>query len=133
LQRYRRGENVPPHLKASPNVDVEAEDAPALGGEIKHFMDLNESGRILLGKDQSSVPLSLWPLVLERANGLFSDWDDDEPARRANAIFHLLQGPALMQRRGGDVVHKASHLSIIGKKRDAILSTLINQEKPTKK
>jgi hypothetical protein len=78
-----------------------------LGGEILHFMDLNQSGRILLGKDQSSVPLSLWPLVLERANGLFVGPQyarlpkpPEKPVRRANAIFHLLQGQAFMQRAG---------------------------------
>jgi hypothetical protein len=96
--------------------------------EIKHFKDLNKSGRILLGKDHRSVPLSLWPLVLERANGLFYS---NQHARRANAIFHLLQGPALMQRRRGeDVVHTASHLSTIGQKRAAIVNP---QERPSKK
>ena len=105
-----------------------------LGGEIQHFKDLNKSGRILLGKDPSSVPLSLWPLVLERANGLLfaarnaSQLEQD--ARRANAIFHLLQGPALMQRIGGDLVHKASYLSIVGQERAAIVNS---QERPPKK
>jgi hypothetical protein len=71
--------------------------------EIEYVMDLNESGIILLGKDHRSVPLSLWPLVLERANGLFESChvsQREQRARRANAIFHLLQGPALMQRSG---------------------------------
>jgi hypothetical protein len=72
-------------------------DAAEVLPEINHFKDLNKSGRILLGKDHRSVPLSLWPLVLERANGLFYR---KQGARRANAIFHLLQGPALMQQRG---------------------------------
>jgi hypothetical protein len=98
-----------PQLCSIVGWDVGAEEV--LGGEIKHFMDLNESGRNLLGKDQSSVPLSLWPLVLERANGLFAVGNDvaqpEQDARRANAVFHLLQGPALMQRTGGGV-HKAS-------------------------
>jgi hypothetical protein len=101
-----------------------------LGGEILHFMDLNQSGRILLGKDhQGSVPLSLWPLVLERVNGLFVgpryarlSKPPDKPARKANAIFHLLQGPVLMQRTRADMVHEASHLSIIGQKRAAVVN-----------
>ena len=64
-------------------------------------MNLNKSGRILLGKDQSSVTLSLWPLVFERANGFFAARNIfrlEKTARRANAIFHLLQGPAFMRR-----------------------------------
>lgn len=62
--------------------------------DIDHFRDFNRSGRILLSNG-NVVPLSLWPVVLARAaNNLF-----ETRRRRANVIFHLLQGPALMQRR----------------------------------
>jgi hypothetical protein len=49
------------------------------------------------------MPLSVWPIVLARANTLL-DLDSmklvlDSKERAPNVIFHLLQGPALMQRR----------------------------------
>jgi hypothetical protein len=56
--------------------------------KIQHFKDLNRCGRILLA-GESAIPLSVWPTVLARANTLLGQ----------NAIFRLLQGPALMQRR----------------------------------
>jgi hypothetical protein len=59
---------------------------------VRHFKDLNQCGRALLAH---AIPLSFWPIVLARANALFSDSEE----RTHNAIFHLLQGPALMQRR----------------------------------
>jgi hypothetical protein len=63
--------------------------------EILHVMDFNQSGRYLLGNDYDHcVPLSLWPLVLNRAYNVLG------ATRGANAIFHLLQGqPTLMQQR----------------------------------
>jgi hypothetical protein len=64
--------------------------------DVRHLLDLNWCGRVLLGKN-ISVPLSIWPLVLERANAMVSE-ESDKEQRRANAIWHLLQGPALMQR-----------------------------------
>lgn len=76
-----------------------------VGGEevrqkIDHLMDLNESGKYLLEKGVV-IPLSLWSLVLARANTLFHEFEPSESiaSKRANVIFHLLQGPALMQRR----------------------------------
>jgi hypothetical protein len=62
--------------------------------EIQHFKDLNRCGRILLASE-GAIALSVWPVVLARANTLLSDSKE----RATNAIFHLLQGPALMQRR----------------------------------
>jgi hypothetical protein len=62
--------------------------------KIQHFKDLNKCGRILLLTRASVIPLSVWPLVLARVNTVLSDNE-----RNPNAIFHLLQGPALMQRR----------------------------------
>jgi hypothetical protein len=63
--------------------------------KIQHFKDLNRCGRILLVASDGVIPLSIWPTVLERANKLLSE----NKERTHNAIFHLLQGPALMQRR----------------------------------
>jgi hypothetical protein len=66
--------------------------------KIQHFKDLNRCGRILLvAGDGGAIPLSVWPLVLARANTLLSG--DYKEERTHTAIFHLLQGPALMQRR----------------------------------
>jgi hypothetical protein len=61
--------------------------------KIQHFKDLNRCGRILLAGD-AGIPLSVWPIVLERANTLL-----DSEERTPNVMFYLLQGPALMQRR----------------------------------
>jgi hypothetical protein len=66
--------------------------------KIQHFKDLNRCGRILLvAGDGGTIPLSVWPIVLARANSLLSG--DYEEERTHTAIFHLLQGPALMQRK----------------------------------
>jgi hypothetical protein len=65
----------------------------------------NQAGRVLLGQGGHSVPLSLWPVVLERANKMFKhSEDDDRERKRANVVFLLLQGPALMQRKFRDVI-----------------------------
>jgi hypothetical protein len=55
--------------------------------DIDHFRDFNQSGRILLGNG-NIVSLSLWPVVLARANNLFGQ-DSRARRRRANVIFHL--------------------------------------------
>jgi hypothetical protein len=65
--------------------------------KIQHFKDLNRCGRILLVRG-GAIPLSVWPIVLARANRVLQ-YSSDYKERTANAIFHLLQGPALMQRR----------------------------------
>jgi hypothetical protein len=56
-----------------------------IGRDMQHLMDFNRCGRILFC-DRSILPLSVWPVVLGRANRL-------QRARRPNAIFHMLQGP----------------------------------------
>jgi hypothetical protein len=66
--------------------------------KIQHYKDLNRRGRILLA-GENSIPLSVWPIVLARANTLPEEDSRDSDERTSNAIFHLLQGPALMQRR----------------------------------
>jgi Ran GTPase-activating protein (RanGAP) involved in mRNA processing and transport len=87
--------------------------------EIQHFMDLNRSGRILL-RHSSTPPIALWPVVLARANNVFRSNDE----RRADVIFHLLQGPALMERRGSRVaakeVDKMHTEELAGRKRAAL-------------
>jgi hypothetical protein len=99
--------------------------------DVRHLLDLNWCGRVILGKNSTTVPLSIWPVVLERANAAaFSRHDEisnphafkgsNQEERRANAIFHLLQGPALMQRRFDSV-----GVSVLGEKRSAENTTSI--------
>jgi hypothetical protein len=44
-----------------------------------------------------AIPLSIWPIVLARANTVLEGSISDSDERTPNAIFQLLQGPALMQ------------------------------------
>jgi Ran GTPase-activating protein (RanGAP) involved in mRNA processing and transport len=64
--------------------------------EIQHELDLNRCGRFLL-IHSDEVPVSIWSLVLERVNIFFQS----QKARRANVLFQLLHGPALLQRATG--------------------------------
>jgi hypothetical protein len=78
--------------------------------EIEHLLDFNQAGRVLLGQGHS-VPLSLWPVVLERANQMFKySRDGDRERKRANVVFLLLQGPALIQRRFREVIDSEKNL-----------------------
>jgi hypothetical protein len=61
--------------------------------EIQHFKDFNRCGRILLAA-HGGIPLSVWPIVLARANTLL-EGSRDSDERIPDAIFSLLQGPAL--------------------------------------
>ena len=61
---------------------------------IQQLQNCNRSGERVLFRCSTSLPLSIWPRVLERAN-LLSDMNGSE---RANAIFRLLHGPALLTR-----------------------------------
>jgi hypothetical protein len=74
--------------------------SPAVHEKIQHFKDLNRCGRILLAPEGAAIPLSVWPIVLARATTLLRRTRMYSKERRtSNVIFHLLQGPALMQRR----------------------------------
>ena len=60
---------------------------------VQHRMDMNRSGGHLLHDlhSSSSFPLSLWPLVLARANDTWRG----RPSRQANICYHFLrEGPA---------------------------------------
>jgi hypothetical protein len=76
--------------------DWEDSESP-MHQKIQHFKDLNRCGRILLLARDGAIPLSVWPIVLARANTLLKGFRSKE--RTPDAIFPLLQGPALMQRR----------------------------------
>jgi hypothetical protein len=134
---YFDEEQTPDHiltiLQGNPRlgfVDYDNIGAGSSRQQIEHLMDLNESGKNILLLDNCDViPFSLWSLVLGRANMLFHEFQPSEriQAKRANVMFHLLQGPALMQRRF-DL--EASPPSRLGEKRAAGFEL---QERPQKK
>jgi hypothetical protein len=56
--------------------------------DILLTMDLNDGGRVLLSKRFRPIPLSVWPLVLERVNQLQGYYDN------INVLYYLLRnGP----------------------------------------
>lgn len=55
-----------------------------------HIVGMNWYGRYLL--DLPNVPLSIWPLVLEKVNYSSYSWDVDD--KKASIIYELLKGPA---------------------------------------
>ena len=67
--------------------------------DLDHYARLNRSGRRLISADKTSVPLSLWPFVLERANRIWGSktngarWNQ---SYAADSIYCLLHGPALL-------------------------------------
>lgn len=85
------------------NLSLERIDLPAKVDKrdlLEHHLDCNRAGR-RLHKD-INAPRGLWPLVLQRASSI--DYVNTYPlfrrpeelaARRANVVFHLLQGRAL--------------------------------------
>eukprot|EP00980_Cylindrotheca_fusiformis_P006166 scaffold1319_cov126-Cylindrotheca_fusiformis.AAC.55 len=68
--------------------------------EIDYYGRLNRDGRRIFASDVSEVPMSLWSLILERANRIHavgSSTDEQENrSQAADAIFCLLHGPALL-------------------------------------
>jgi hypothetical protein len=66
--------------------------------KLRHWLDSHQIGQMLLHAPEHQEnavvsPLShRWPLVLERVNELFRLPEATEESRRANAIYHLLQG-----------------------------------------
>lgn len=69
---------------------------------IQHYADLNKGGRKQLTRG-NAVPLALWPFLLNRAGKICYQkgsrlFQKDNEIRRANVIYHLLQGPATLDR-----------------------------------
>jgi Leucine-rich repeat (LRR) protein len=66
--------------------------------QVLYLMDLNRCGRILLeGRGITSIPLSVWPRILERTKNCC----DREVERNASALYYFLRnGPALAARDG---------------------------------
>lgn len=66
---------------------------------LQHYLDVNSCGRLLLEGTQciTPIPISVWPIVLARANTVGQCWNGGD-SRRANIIYYLLHGPALAAR-----------------------------------
>ncbi len=85
------------------NHSLERIDLPTLVDQraaLEHLLDCNRAGRRL--HQDVNAPVALWPLVLQRASSIdytkrypLFRCPDEIAARRANAIFHLLQGQVL--------------------------------------
>jgi Ran GTPase-activating protein (RanGAP) involved in mRNA processing and transport len=57
--------------------------------ELHYYTHLNRAGRCML-KDPNSLPMNVWPLVLDRVNS--QDWEDFQ---KASVLYTLLrEGPA---------------------------------------
>jgi len=57
-------------------------------------LDLNDGGKVLLSERFKPIPLSVWPVVLERVNQRKGYYDS------TNVLYHLLRnGPAMGKRR----------------------------------
>ena len=74
--------------------------------QIIYFTYVNRGGRKILEKSPNAVPLSLWPLVLERANKvkLTKRRNHNDQQARVDILYCLLRGPVLFA-RGYDFVH----------------------------
>jgi hypothetical protein len=69
--------------------------------EIQHYADMNKAGwSKMIRDDKRSSNLTLWPLVLERANNIVhsSKPSKENNQRRANTVYHLLHRPATLHR-----------------------------------
>jgi hypothetical protein len=68
--------------------------------QIDFYLALNRAGRKLLRTKDHPIPLSLWPKVLHRVGDTLTEhyYSNSKSVHCADAIYHLLQGPALLQR-----------------------------------
>jgi Ran GTPase-activating protein (RanGAP) involved in mRNA processing and transport len=80
------------------NMELERLDLDGTWDALKsYYLSLNKGGRRLL-QSSNNCPLSLWPLVLERANTL--PFGRNQPHANVNVLYCLLlQGPVLFQPR----------------------------------
>lgn len=62
--------------------------------ELDYYARLNRGGRRIFASDVSRIPMSLWPLILARANRIHSALENYSHV--ADSIFCLLHGPALL-------------------------------------
>jgi hypothetical protein len=78
-------------------IDIELDK---IQSELDYYARLNRGGRRIFASDVTKMPMSVWPLILERANRIHlggrtsNALENDSHA--ADAIFCLLHGPALL-------------------------------------
>ena len=75
--------------------------------QIDHYCRLNKGGRRIKNSDKSTIPLSLWPLLLERALRVFASNENGDNglsqsvtgahSHSFDAMFCLLKGPAIFE------------------------------------
>ena len=66
---------------------------PTITFTCSTLIDLNDGGKILLSERFKPIPLSVWPVVLERVNQRKGYYDN------TNVLYHLLRnGPAMGKR-----------------------------------
>lgn len=79
------------------NSELERLDLDGKFDETKaYYLGLNKGGRRLL-QSENSIPLGLWPLVLERTNRL--PFSRSLPHAHLDVLYNLVKGPALFQTR----------------------------------
>ena len=69
--------------------------------QIQYFTNINRGGRKLLQEPPNQVPMSLWPLVLERTNTMKMSArrkDEENKSARIDMLYCLLRGPVLFAR-----------------------------------
>ena len=74
---------------------IELDDPDWISMPLKFHLVLNQAGRRYLSEE--TIPLSLWPLILERVKRLF-DLKKEYHFGENDILFELLNGPALLQR-----------------------------------
>jgi hypothetical protein len=83
--------------------------AKLLTPKLQYLLLFNKCGRVLLA-DEKSIPLSVWPLVMEKVRGsvtvtsqrsrdLEDAIADSRNAFEASVVYSLLQGPAFLNRQ----------------------------------
>jgi Ran GTPase-activating protein (RanGAP) involved in mRNA processing and transport len=69
--------------------------------QIQYFTNINRGGRKLLQEPPNEVPMSLWPLVLERANTMKMPprrKEQENENARIDMLYCLIRGPVLFAR-----------------------------------
>jgi Leucine Rich repeat len=71
--------------------------------QLDHYCRLNRGGRRILASPTSTIPLSLWPLLMERTQRVFGGDSDRDVSvtnihsHSVDALYCLLRGPAIFE------------------------------------
>jgi len=75
--------------------------------QLDHYCRLNRGGRRILAVDKSTIPLSLWSLIIERTDRVFRDGSSNPEAdtsscdhvhpHTVDALYCLLHGPVIFE------------------------------------